>query len=185
MDWGAFQSAWHERGCRAVAGLAEANPGESLYAAAFHLSYLDGEQILPSALAVNAEAAVREEHGYSTRFLPPEWRWDVLGAEEMAPWYRRLTEEYLVPASGDAERDAAMVALGAAHDAALAEVCKAMTATARRGGIHAALPPGFVVAVLEGQREDEEAVLIRRSVDPAVLATVPELADHLRLLEDA
>ncbi|WP_242908902.1 hypothetical protein [Actinomadura terrae] len=185
MDWSAFQDAWHDSGCRIVAGLAAANPEESLYAAAFHLSYLDGEQILPSALAVNAESAVREDHGYSTRFVPPEWRWDAPPAEEMAPWYRRLTDEYLVPATGEAERDAAMGELEKAHDNALAEVCKSMTEAARRGGIHGSLPPGFVVLVLEGQREDEEAGLIRRSVAPSVLPTVPGLADYLRELERA
>ncbi|WP_106396428.1 DUF4303 domain-containing protein [Actinocorallia populi] len=187
MDWGAFETAWHDHGCRVLSGLAEACPGERLYAAAFHLFYMDDVQILSPALAANTEAAVREDGGYSTRFVPSEWGWDVLDAASgaMSPWYRRLTEEYLASAATEAEQDAALSALEEAHDAAMAKVCRAMTATARRGGVHRSLPSGFVVAVLEGQRGDEEAGLIRESVDPRVLPTVPELAEYLRRLEEA
>lgn len=183
MDWGAFEMAWHDSGCRILSGLAAAYPGEQLYAAAFHLFYMDGTQILSPALAANTEAAVHRDRGYSTRFVPPEWRWDVLDAESdaMSRWYRRLSEEYLTPAATEAEQVAAMNALEVAHDTAMASVCKAMTTTARRGGIHGSLPPGFVVVILEGQRgEEEEAGLIRASVDPQVLPTVPELAENLR-----
>src|SRR4051794_26393525 len=135
MDWGAFETAWHDSGCRVLTALAEAHPDERLYAAAFHLFYMDGAQILPPALAANTEAAVNEvrprgqDYGYSTRFIPPEWRWDVLDAasDAMSPWYDRLTEEYLAPAGTEAENDAAMDALEAAHDTAMANVCKAMT----------------------------------------------------------
>jgi hypothetical protein len=186
MDWGAFETAWHDSGCRVLSGLAAAYPGERLYAAAFHLFYLDGVQILPPALAANTEAAVHGDREESTRFTPSEWRWDVLDAasEAMSPWYRRLTEEYLAPAATDAEQDAAMDALEAAHDTAMANACKAMTATARRGGIHDSLPPGFVVVILEGQRGDEEADLMRKSVAPQTLPTVPELAEYLRQFEE-
>ncbi|MFG2000918.1 hypothetical protein ACGFNU_17405 [Spirillospora sp. NPDC048911] len=181
MDWDAFETAWHESGCRALADLAAAHPGERLYAAAFHLFYMDDVQILQPALAANIETAVHRSHGYSTRFAPPEWRWDVLDtvSEAIRPWYLRLTEEFLKPAGTDAEQDAAMSALEVAHDGAMARVCKAMTATARRGGIHDSLPPDFVVVILEGQRGDEEADLIRASVDPQVLATVPQLTEYL------
>lgn len=186
MDWGAFETAWHDNGCRVLSDLAGANPGERLYAAAFHLFYSDGAQILAPALAANTEAAVNEEHGFSTRFAPPEWRWDVLDAasDAMSPWYQRLTEEYLAPAATEAEQDAALDALEAAHDSAMANVCKAMTTTASRGGIHGSLPPGFVVVILEGQRGDEEARLIRESVDPRTLPTIPVLAEYLRQLEE-
>ncbi|WP_433089003.1 hypothetical protein ACQP1P_22170 [Dactylosporangium sp. CA-052675] len=185
MEWDAFETAWHDIGCHTLAGLAAAHPGERLYAAAFHLFYSDRGRILPPALAANTEAAVDQRHGYSTRFAPPEWRWDVLDAasEAMRPWYQRITEEFLNPVSDAAERDAALDALDAAHDAAMARVCRAMTATARRGGIHRSLPPDFLVLILEGQRGDEEAGLIRASVEPQVLASVPELADHLREIE--
>jgi hypothetical protein len=101
------------------------------------------------------------------------------------PWYRRVTEEFSRPAGTAAERDAALGALGAAHDAAMARVCQAMTVTARRGRIHSSLPTSFFVVILEGRRGDEEADLIRASVDPQVLATVPELAEHLREIETA
>jgi hypothetical protein len=185
--WQAFEAAWHDSGCHALAGLAAACPGERLYAAAFHLFYADGTVILPPALAANTETAVRRNDGYSTRFTPPEWRWDVLDAasDAMRPWYQRLTEEYLAPATNDAERDLALDSLWTAHDAAMARVCKSMTATARLGGIHSSLPATFVVVILEGQRGDEEADLIRASVDPFVLTTVPELAEHLREAEEA
>jgi hypothetical protein len=103
--------------------------------------------------------------------------------DSMRPWYDRLTEEFFAPAGTDAERDAALNALEAAHDGAMANVCKAMTATARWGGIHHSLPTNFVVIILEGQRGDGEADLIRASVDPQVLATVPELAEYLREFE--
>jgi hypothetical protein len=187
MDWGAFQTAWHDTGCRILTDLAAAHPDERLYAAAFHLFYMDGTQILSPGLAANTEAAVHEDDGYSTRFAPPEWRWDVLNDNDaMAQWYHRLTEEYLAPATTEAEQDAAMDALEAAHDTAMANVCKAMTTTARRGGIHGSLPPGFVVLILEGQRGEEEvARLIRESVDPRILPTVPELAEELRQLEES
>lgn len=186
MDWGAFEAAWHDSGCRILSDLAGSYPGERLYAAAFHLFYMDDVQILQPALAANTEAAVHEDHGYSTRFSPPEWRWDVLDAakDAMSPWYHRLTEEYLAPAA-EGEEDAAMNALEVAHDTAMAGVCKAMTETGRRGGIHGSLPPGFVVVILEGQRGDEEAGLIRKSVDPQVLPTVPELPEYLRQLEES
>ncbi|WP_395109755.1 DUF4303 domain-containing protein [Actinomadura sp. SCN-SB] len=187
MDWNAFEAAWHDNGCHALADLARAHPGERLYAAAFHLFYLDGTQILAPALAANTEEAVHQNYGDSTRFVPPEWRWDVLDAASsaMQPWYRSLTEEFLAPAGDDAERDAAMAALEVAHDGAIARVCKAMTATARRGGIHDSLAPHFVVIILEGQRGDEEADLIRASVAPEALATVPELAEYLQRLDEA
>jgi hypothetical protein len=187
VDWGAFETAWHDSGCRTLAGMAAAHPGERLYAAAFHLFYGDDIKILPPALAANTEAAMHQNDGYSTRFAPPEWRWDVLDAvsDAMRPWYRHLTEEFLTSASNAAERDAAMGSLGAAHDAAMARVCKAMTATARRGGIHSSLPTDFFVVILEGQRGGEEADLIRASVDPQVLATLPELAKHLREIDEA
>nr|BFE57913.1 hypothetical protein GCM10020063_024390 [Dactylosporangium thailandense] len=183
MDWDAFETAWHDIGCRTLTGLAAAHPGEPIYAAAFHLFYSDGSKILPPALAANTEAAVNQLHGYSTRFAPPEWRWDVLDAasDAMRPWYQRITEEFFPPAGNEAENDAALDA----HDAAMARVCKAMTATARQGRIHSSLPPGFLVLILEGQRGDEEADLIRASVEPQVLATVPELADYLREIEAA
>ncbi|MFI5490794.1 hypothetical protein [Micromonospora echinaurantiaca] len=182
MDWDSFEMAWHDSGCQTLADIAAAHPDEQLYAAAFHLFYGDGIQILPPALAANTEAAVHQDDGYSTRFAAPEWRWDVLAAasDAMRPWYHRLSEEFLAPATADAERDAALDALDAAHDGAMARVCKAMTETARRGGIHDSLPNNFVVVILEGQRGDEEADLIRASVNPQVLATVPELADYLR-----
>lgn len=185
MDWDAFETAWHDSGCRALADLVAAHPDEQLYAAAFHLFYSDGVKIFSPALAANTEAAVHQHHGYSTRFAPPEWRWDVLDAASdlMRPWYHRLTEEFFAPASTDAEQDAALDALEAAHDGAMAGVCKAMTATARRGGIHDSLATNFVVVILEGQRGGGEADLIRASVDPQVLATVPELAEYLREFE--
>jgi hypothetical protein len=187
VDWEAFETAWHDSGCRALAALTAAHPGERLYAAAFHLFYADSTVIHPPALAANTEAAVHHDAGYSTRFTPPEWRWDVLAAvsEEMRPWYRRMTDEFLTSAADDAARDAASDSLWTAHDAAMARVCKAMTTTARLGGIHRALPPTFVVVVLEGQRGDEEADLIYASVDPLVLMTVPGLAEHLREIEEA
>ncbi|SCL56305.1 hypothetical protein GA0070606_2584 [Micromonospora citrea] len=187
MDWDAFEAAWHDNGCRSLAGLAAAHPDERLYAAAFHLFYSDGVQILPPALAANAEAEVSRDHGYSTRFAPAEWRWDVLDAasDAMRPWYHRLSEEFLGPAGTDADRDAAMETLEAAHDDAMARVCRAMTVTARRGGIHDLLPADFVVVILDGQRGDEEADLIRASVDPLVLATAPGLAGHLRECAEA
>ena len=187
MDWDAFQTAWHDSGCHTLADLAAAHPGERLYAAAFHLFYGDGTQILPPALAANTEAAVHQNDGYSTRFAPPGWRWDALDAasDAMRPWYHRLTEEFLAPATTEAEQDAALVALEVAHDGAMARVCKAMTTTARRGGIHDSLPPDFVVVILEGQRGDEEADLIRESVNAQVLPTVIELREYLRELEQA
>ncbi|MFI7419549.1 hypothetical protein [Nonomuraea sp. NPDC049684] len=186
MDWGAFEDAWHDSACRTLSDLAGACPGERLYGAAFHLFYMDDVQILPPALAANTEAAVHEDHGHSTRFTPPEWRWDVLDvpSNAMSPWYHRLAEEHLAPTASEADRYAALNALDAAHDSAMAHVCKAITATARRGDLHGSLPPEFVVVILEGQRGDEEAGLIRKSVDPQVLPTVPELAEYLRQLEE-
>jgi hypothetical protein len=187
VDWDAFETAWHDSGCRTLTDFAAAHPGERLYAAAFHLFYSDGAKILSPALAANTEAAVHQNYGYSTRFAPPEWRWAVLDAasDAMRPWYQRLTEEYFAPASTDAEQDAALDALEVAHDAAMARVCKAMTATARSGRIHDSLPANFVVVILAGERGDEEAGLIRASVDPQVLTTVSELAEYLRELEEA
>jgi hypothetical protein len=125
VDWDTFEAAWHDVGCRALVDLAAAHPGERPYAAAFHLFYSDGQKILPPALAVNIETAVRHDHGYSTRFAPSEWRWDILDAasEAMQPWYRRITEEFYPLARAAAERDAGSGALEAAHDAAMARVC--------------------------------------------------------------
>jgi hypothetical protein len=187
VDWDAFEVAWHDSACRILADLAAAHPDERLYAAAFHLFYSDGIQILPPALAANTEAAVHHNVGYSTRFSPPEWRWDVLDAASaaMRPWYHRLSEKFLASSRADAEPDPALDALEAAHDGAMARVCQAVTATARRGGIHHSVPANFVVVVLDGQRGDEEAGLIRASIDPQVLATVPELVEYLQGFEQA
>lgn len=188
MDWDAFETAWHGIGCHTLADLAAAHPGERLYAAAFHLFYADDTQILTPALAANTEMAVHGNEASLTRFAPPDWRWDVLDAasDAMQPWYQRLTEEVPASAGTADERDAAFDALWATHDGVMARVCRAMTATARRGAIHDSLPSHFVVIILDGQRgAEEEADLIRASVDPQVLATVPELAEHLREIEAA
>lgn len=190
MDWDAFETAWHDYGCHTLADLAAAHPGERLYAAAFHLFYGDSTCILSPALAANTEAAVHEvvvdeNHRYSTRFNPPDWRWNA-ESDPMTPWYERLTEEVQAAAGTEAERDAESDALWAAHDGAMARVCRTMTATARRGGIHDLLPSNFVVVILDFQRGNEEAAdLIRASVDPQVLATVPGLVDALRELDGA
>jgi hypothetical protein len=183
VDWTPFETAWHDTACRILSDVAAANPGEILYAAAFHLFYADGAQILAPALAANVESAVHANDGYPTRFVPPEWRWDVLDAasKAMAPWYEHLSAGYA--AAGSVE--GASAAIEEAHDAAIARVCRAVTATARGGGVHDSLPPGFVVVILDGARGDEEAGLIRASVDPRVLPTVPELAGHLRELDEA
>lgn len=166
MDWDAFEVAWHDSGCRALASLAAAHPDEALYAAAFHLFYSDGTTILSPALAANTESAVHDRDGYSTRFVPPEWQWDVLAAasDAMRPWYQGMTDDVR-------------------HDAAMARVCKAMTATARQGRIHSSLPADFIVVILDGQRGDGEADLIRASVDLQLLAAVPGLAEHLREID--
>ncbi|GAB7044751.1 MULTISPECIES: hypothetical protein [Catenuloplanes] len=184
MDWNAFEAAWHEQGCRALATLATAHPDERVYAAAFHLFYGDGVQILPPALAANAESAVDDADGCSTRFAAPEWRWPVLDAatEAMRPWYHRLTDEFLAAARTDAEQLTAMAALEAAHDTAMAAVCRAITTSVRQDGVHPLLPPDFVVLVLEPQRDDQ-AGLLRASVDPHILATVPALTDFLAEIE--
>ena len=182
MDWDAFEAAWHDVGCRTLTDLAAAHPGERLYAAAFHLFYGDSTQILTPALAANTEAAVHANFGYSTRFDPPDWRWDVLDghSDAMQPWYQRLTDE-AVASAGEVTDE-----VWVAHDGAMARVCRALTATARGGGIHDSLPSGFVVVILEGQREPAEgAALIRASVDPEVLASVPDLVEHVRELERA
>ncbi|MCF0081665.1 DUF4303 domain-containing protein [Streptomyces lomondensis] len=176
MDWEAFEAAWCDNGCRAIARLAAAHPEERLYAAAFHLFYSDGSQILPPALAANAESAVTKPYEVSTRFTPAEWRWDVIdeASEAMRPWYERLTA--LAQASGsEAETDA----LDTAHDRAIARICRKITASARQGRVHPNLPPDFVVAVLADERGDEAADLLRASVDPRVLATVPGLLSHV------
>lgn len=65
VDWDAFETAWHDSGCRTLAGLVTSHPGERLYAAAFNLFYADGKKILPPALAANTEIAVRHVHAYS------------------------------------------------------------------------------------------------------------------------
>lgn len=62
---------------------------------------------------------------------------------------------------------------------------RTLAATARRGHIHTSLPTSFFVVILDGQRGDEEAGLIRASLDPQVLATIPELTEHLRQIEEA
>jgi hypothetical protein len=170
VDWTGFEDEWRNEAARALAALTSANPGERLYAAAFHLFYSDGSQILSPALAANVESAVRMEDWGSTRFVPPEWRWDVIDAASaaMASRYEMLTKELV--ASPDPN------AFLLEHDRAMARVCRSLTASARRGAIHPSLPPDFVVAVIEGQRgEDEMRALVRESVDPHVLAALPDL----------
>ena len=171
MDWAAFEDEWRSEATRALAALTSANPGERFYAAAFHLFYSDESQILSPALAANVESAVRVEDWGSTRFVPPEWRWDVLDAASaaMASRYEILTKELVASPDPDG------ILLD--HDQAMARVCRSLTASARRGAIHPSLPLDFVLAVIEGQRgEDEMRALVRESVDPHVLAALPALA---------
>lgn len=169
MHWEALESAWCTEASRSLVALADANRADVLYAAAFHLFYADGAKILSPAFAVNAESAVRIHAWGSTRYVPPEWRWDVVddASHAMAGAYERLTRDVRWP-------DDTVVA---EHDLAIARVCRTLTTRARRGELHPSLPPGFVVAILDGQRgEAEMRALVRSSVEPQVLATLPELA---------
>jgi hypothetical protein len=173
VNWRRFEHEWYAHACRALAALAEANPAERLYCAAFHLFYADGRKVLPPAFAANAETSVRIDAHGSTRFAPPEWRWDVIdeASAPMAGQYEALSAELVF---GRHEADALLDD----HDHAMARVCRALTTAARKGEIHRGLPVDFVAVILEGQRDPEAMrALVRASVDPQVLESLPELSE--------
>jgi len=174
VDWRNFEQQWFAQASRALSALAAANPEERLYGAAFHLFYSDGAKVLAPAFAANVESAVRVEAWGSTRYEPPEWKWDVIdeASAAMASQYEALTAEFV----GHQDRSDAILN---DHDHAIARVCRALTSAGRKGDIHRALPADFVAVIIEGQRrEDEMRALVRASVDPQVLASLPELAEQ-------
>ncbi|WP_033342972.1 hypothetical protein [Catenuloplanes japonicus] len=123
----------------------------------------------PLALTADAESAVGDSGGHSTRLAAPERRWPVIDAatEARRPWYHHLTDEFLAAA----EHLTAMSALEAAHDTAIAAVCRTASASVCRYGVHLLLPPDFVVLILERGRDDEPG-LLRASADTDVLDMV-------------
>ena len=169
----------------AIAQIVRAHPDEQIYAAAFHLFYSDYSQILTPALAANAESAVTlhtEKSGtsWSTRWVPPDWKWDVLDAasDAMKPLYSKLTEE--MHGASHLEWDTVLDA----HDDLMASIARAITSLARnrKGEFRdLTLANNFVVAILEGQRGPSEYNrLVRASVAPSVLLELEGI-----LLEEA
>ena len=169
-----IKTRWLEEASRTIAQLIRAFPKEGIYAAAFHLFHADYSKILSPALAANAESAVvvhsdKTGAAWSTRWAPPEWRWDVLDAasDALTPDYEKLSQA--LQGVGDAE----WAKLIEMHDGVIADVARTITATARnRDGEFRdiAVSKDFVVAILEGQRETSEYNrLVRASIDPAIL----------------
>ena len=156
MDWKAFENAWSIAATTAIVSTVRANPDERFYAAAFHLFYSDRTKMLPVALALNTEAHVANAdltsaYG-STRWAPPEGRWDVLdgASESMCEHYAELSARTARDEWEAVERE---------HDAAIARVARRLTRAARERSDDFAtivLAETFVVAILDGQRSPEE-----------------------------
>ncbi len=165
-----IREAWLSVSSRALRHVIRSHPSESFYAAAFHLFYADCQQILPPALAINAESfvTIHEDHGstWTTRWAPPEWNWDVLDevSDELKPIYTRLT----IAMSDATDED--WDCLIRAHDEVMAQVSLILTERMHMVANklnELQLPDHFVVAVLEGQREPNEYnALVRASVAP-------------------
>jgi len=167
-----IETGWMQEAGRALAALVRAHPQERIYAAAFHIFCADDLQILPPALAANAESAVilnKNGFTWSTRWAPPGWRWDVLetASDAMRPLYAELSQRFY-SASVTAWEKALTL-----HDDTMARVARKLTAAVRnRHGEFQEVdaPRDFVVAILEGQRRTGEYNrLVRASVDPAIL----------------
>jgi len=172
-----IEVAWFSAAESAIAEIAREQHDEQIYAAAFHLFYADDSKVLPPALAANTESAVvthQEEDGYSwsTRWAPPEWRWDVLdgASNEMRPLYAELSSELNDATNTEWEEVLEQ------HDAVISRVARALTKAARdRVGRFndQAFPDWFVVAVLEDQRGPTEYNrLVKASVDSEILQTL-------------
>lgn len=172
-----IEKQWLEVAASAIADVVNAHPQEQFYAAAFHLFSATDETILSPALAANIESAVvfyNEKDGstLSTRWEPPEWKWDVLdrAADAMKPFYSRLSNR--IEGASDSQWETVINM----HDYMMARVARRLTADARggKGKFHGlSLSSDFVVAVLEGQRAaDEYNRLVRASVDPDILTTL-------------
>jgi len=169
-----IKTRWLQEAPRAIADVIRAHPREEIYAAAFHLFYADYTVIHAPSLAANAESAVALHSNnsgitYSTRWMPPEWRWDVLesASEALNPLYGKQSQA--LQGAADDEWESVIDA----HDDMIADVARTITAAARarQGDFRdMVVSTNFVVAILEGQRETSEYNrLVRTSIDPAIL----------------
>jgi hypothetical protein len=183
-----LESLWFDVAGKAIADIVQCNPDDIVYAAAFHLFYADGTQILAPALAANTEAhfASAARGGsdapphVSLRWRPPEWRWDVV--DEAVEPLRDLYGQLSGILRNLSDEDAAE--LYAAHDRVMCGVARRLTvqARARHGAFsRVEVVPYFVVLVLEIQRGEEEyAALLRASVEPGMRNELRDMLDPER-----
>jgi hypothetical protein len=162
---------------RGLAELRQAHPSEVLYAASFWMLYCDYTNIAAPTFGVNAESNLVNEvpGGHSNRWLPPEWRWDVLDSvcSAMEPHYTHLSK-LLASASND-DWDAVI----ASNEHLIARVCRLVTHAARtRSGAFGdlELPKDFLLFAADVREDDAKYdQLLRLSVDPEVLASTEGL----------
>lgn len=165
-----IETAWLRVAAAAITRVVRANATETFYAAAFWLFYCDYTTMGAPALAMNAESAIAlhqtNDDAWSTRWAPAEWRWPVLdeACDAMQPHYTRLSDAMA------AAPHSAWDELITAHDRMIARVAKALSGQlhSRTGELgHSKLPPNFVVAVIDDQRESPDFEdLLRSSVEP-------------------
>jgi hypothetical protein len=172
-----LEAAWLDTAASAIITQCRDFPNEQFYAAAFWLLYVDYTMFGTPCFAMNSEAHLAatggDEPEVLTRWSPPNWQFDVLSeaVEKMAPHYEALSQS--LAEQPETVWDIAIEE----HKDRLSRVCRSLTERARSHSAPFAsieLPPDFVVGIFdEREGEPEFSRLVRASVAPEILATLP------------
>lgn len=172
-----IESQWPVHIRHGLAELVRLHPREVFYGGAFWILYCDYTIISAPTFGVNAESALEGEAPGepSCRWLPAEWRWDVLKTvcDGMEPLYQRLSAA--LAGASDAEWEAVM----AANEELIGRVSRSVTRAARSHSGEfrdLTLPDTFLVFAAD-VREDATTYnrLLRLSVDEATLSTLNDI----------
>lgn len=169
-----IESRWFDSAASAIVSQVASFPSERFYAGAFWLCYVDYTKFGTPCFAMNTESYFTECGAESaSRWSPPTWQFDILdgAVEAMSPLYDTLSQS--LAGHDSAVWDATIEE----HSQVLARVSRRLTRDARsRSGpfVQIGLPDDFVVGIFD-EREGEPTFsrLVRASIDPEILTTLP------------
>jgi len=171
-----IESRWFDSAASAIVSQVARFPNERFYAGAFWLCYVDYTRFGTPCFAMNTESHLTNcgtADESSTRWSPPNWQFDIFdeAVEAMSPLYEALSRS--LAGQDSAVLDAAIEQ----HSQVLARVSHRLTHHARsRTGpfMQTDLPANFVFGIFD-EREGEPTFsrLVRASIDPEILSTLP------------